>query len=470
MATISLRAFLLGYRSQNRLANTLQDQFSAHWPKTDKGRQLFLESGTPSFIDCRQVFSCLFIKATNLDFHALLIALLILTLVIAAISLGFSLFGYRSQSRLANTLQDQFSAHRAETDKDRQLLNENLGVTSSFQKTFLENIASQLKTAGEKNDKTLEEVRATVNEKLQDTLEKRLGETFKRVGQQLTEVHQGLGQVQSLVADVGDLKRVMGNIKMRGTWGEVQLANLLEQTLPGQYEKNVAVHPETSLRVDFAIRLPGKNDGPQSTVWLPIDSKFPQEDFIRIQEAAEAADEGRLKEAKKGLEQALKKSAEDIQKKYIRPPQTTDFAIMFLATEGLYAEALRMPQLIDELHRRRIVLTGPMTLAATLNSLAIGFQTLAIERNATAVQETLGKVKTEFSKFGGLLTKAKKQLQTASNTLDDIDKRAGIMMNRALKDVEASRPEAESSVLPRAAAEDLPLIAEDAPEKTGERA
>ena len=289
----------------------------------------------------------------------------------------------------------------------------------------------------EDNEKKLEEMRKTVDEKLQGTLEKRLGESFKLVSERLEAVQQGLGEMKNLATGVGDLKRVLTNVKSRGTWAEVQLGTILEEFLaPGQFERNVTTKKGSSEVVEFAVRLPGRPDDPHSQVWLPIDSKFPQEDYIRLQDAAEQGDTEGIQRAADALARTLKNEAQKIQEKYLDPPGTTDFGIMFLATEGLYAEALRHPGLVSDLqHSYRIVVAGPTTLAAILSSLRMGFQTLAIEKRASEVWEVLGAVKTEFGKFGDVLSKVKRQLGTVRRTIDLAEVRTRAM-ERKLREVE----------------------------------
>lgn len=289
----------------------------------------------------------------------------------------------------------------------------------------------------EGNEKKLDEMRKTVDDKLHDTLEKRLGESFKLVSDRLESVHKGLGEMQTLASGVGDLKRVLTNVKARGTWAEVQLGALLDQVLsPEQYQKNVCVKTETSERVEFAIQLPGPRNDPGSRVWLPIDSKFPQEDYLRLQAAAETADAAAVQSATDALARTVRIAAKDIFDKYVDPPNTTDFAIMFLATEGLYAEVLRQPDLVTDLQQKyRVVLAGPTTLVAILSSLRMGFQTLAIEQRASEVWRVLGAVKAEFGKFGDVLDKVKKQLNTASRTIDETGVRSRAL-ERKLKTVE----------------------------------
>ncbi|MDZ7637255.1 MAG: DNA recombination protein RmuC [Bryobacterales bacterium] len=287
-----------------------------------------------------------------------------------------------------------------------------------------ETLAAHLTTLRNENSEKLELMRKTVDEQLQGTLEKRLGESFKLVSERLEQVHRGLGEMQTLATGVGDLKRVLSNVKVRGTWGETQLANLLAQVFSAdQYRCNVATRPGSSERVEFAIRLPGR--GPEDEeVLLPIDAKFPREDYERLVEASEACDAEAVEQAGKALEMRIRNAAKDIRDKYIHPPQTTDFAFLFLPTEGLYAELLRRPGLADQLQSEyRVVMAGPTTLNALINSLQMGFRTLAIQRRSSEVWEILGAVKTEFAKYGGVLEKVQKKLQEASNTVDEVAKR-----------------------------------------------
>ena len=306
---------------------------------------------------------------------------------------------------------------------------------------------TRVKELQEENEKKLEEMRKTVDEKLQGTLEKRLGESFKLVSDRLEAVQRGLGEMQNLATGVGDLKRVLTNVKSRGTWAEVQLGAILEQFLaPGQFQKNVQTKKGSSDVVEFAVRLPGRTDDPEDSVWLPIDSKFPQEDYLRLQEASDAGDADGVQKAADALARTLKMEAQKIHDKYLDPPGTTDFGIMFLATEGLYAEALRQPDLVPQLQERfRIVVAGPTTLAAILSSLRMGFQTLAIEKRASEVWDVLGAVKTEFGKFGDVLGKVKKQLGTASRTIDDAETRTRAM-ERKLRSVQ-QLPEDDTEAL-----------------------
>ncbi|MHB8858366.1 MAG: DNA recombination protein RmuC [Thermoleophilia bacterium] len=298
-------------------------------------------------------------------------------------------------------------------------------------------IDGQLKTLQEGNEKKLDEMRKTVDEKLHDTLEKRLGESFKLVSERLEAVQRGLGEMQNLATGVGDLKRVLTNVKSRGTWGEVQLGAILEQILtPDQFACNVQTHETSQERVEYAIKLPGRGDRQDSTVWLPIDAKFPQEDYERLLTASEHADGEAEKLARDALLRAVEKSARDIQDKYLNPPKTTDFAILFLPTEGLYAEVLRQPGLVDKMQQSyRVVIAGPTTLSAILNSLRMGFRTLAIEQRSSEVWQVLAAVKTEFGKFGDVLAKVKKQLHTAEKSIGETETRTRVM-ERKLRDVE----------------------------------
>ncbi len=296
-------------------------------------------------------------------------------------------------------------------------------------------VETQLRTLQEDNSRKLEQMRAVVDEKLQSTLERRLTDSFKQVSERLEQVYKGLGEMRSLATGVGDLKKVLTNVKTRGTWGEIRLSHILEQILtPDQYAVNVATKKDSSERVEFAIRLPGPDSHPEKVVWLPIDSKFPQEDYQRLLDAQEAADKNQAEKYNKSLEMRVKAEAKAIREKYIDPPQTTDFGIMFLPVEGLYAEVLRRPGLCDSLQREyRIVVTGPTTLAALLNSLQMGFRTLAIEKRSSEVWELLGIVKTQFDKFGNVLAKTKKKLQEASNTINQAEVRTRVITRKLNK-------------------------------------
>ncbi|MDI1258929.1 DNA recombination protein RmuC [Aquabacterium sp.] len=297
------------------------------------------------------------------------------------------------------------------------------------------------------NEKKLEQMRQTVDEKLHATLEARLGESFKQVADRLEQVHKGLGEMQRLASDVGSLNRVLNNVKTRGIFGEVQLAGLLEQVFtPEQYAVNVETVPGSGARVEFAIRLPGRGAPGSAPLWLPLDAKFPREDYERLLDAQDRADVAAVEAAGKAIEQRLRIEARTIAEKYLAPPHTADFAILFLPTEGLYAEALRRPGLFEALQREhRVMLAGPTTLLATLNSLQMGFRTLALEQRSSEVWQVLGAVKTEFAKFGDVLARTKKKLEEAGNTISSVETRTR-MMGRALKSVE-SMPEAQAQAL-----------------------
>lgn len=297
-------------------------------------------------------------------------------------------------------------------------------------------VEAKLKELRDDNGARLEEMRRTVDEKLQTTLEKRLGESFQLVSDRLEKVHQGLGEMQNLATGVGDLKKVLTNVKTRGNWGEVQLGALLEQMLtPNQYEKNVRPNPSSSEVVEFAIKLPGRGED-DSVVWLPVDAKFFVEDYKRLHEAQERADLAVIEESTKALKDAVLKCAKDISTKYLNPPHTTDFGVMFVPTEGLFAEILRIPNVVEEIQgKHRVVLTGPTTFAAVLNSLQMGFKTLSIQKQSSEVWKTLGLVKTEFSKFGDSLEAVKKSLLAATNKIETVGVRSRAV-ERSLRKVE----------------------------------
>ncbi len=309
-------------------------------------------------------------------------------------------------------------------------------------------VDAKLDQLRESNEAKLEEMRRTVDEKLHDTLEKRLGESFKLVSDQLEAVQSGLGEMRSLATGVGDLKKVLSNVKTRGILGEVQLGAILEEILTvNQYGTNVRTKPDSEENVEFAVRLPGADGDSDKCVWLPIDSKFPQEDYVRLVDAADAGDADAVKDATQSLVRSVKKCARDISEKYIYPPDTTDFAIMFLPTEGLYAEVLRQPGFLDELMRtHRIVVAGPTTLAAILSSLRMGFRTLAIEKRSSEVWQVLAAVKTEFGKFGEKLDKLRGHLDRARKTVDETGVRTRAM-ERKLRDVEELPDSQSESIL-----------------------
>jgi DNA recombination protein RmuC len=307
-------------------------------------------------------------------------------------------------------------------------------------------VETRLAALQEGNEKKLDQMRATVDEKLHATLEQRLGESFKQVAERLEQVHRGLGDMQALARDVGSLNRVLTNVKTRGIFGEVQLAGLLEQVFtPEQYAANVETVPGSGARVEYAVRLPGRRDD-GLPLWLPIDAKFPREDYERLLDAQERADAAGVESAARAIEARLRLEARSIREKYIAAPHTTDFAILFVPTESLYAEALRRPGLVESMQRdERIMLAGPTTLLATLSSLQMGFRTLALEKRSAEVWQVLGAVKTEFAKFGDVLARTKKKLEEASNTIDAAEVRTRAM-TRQLRSVEAL-PETQARAL-----------------------
>jgi DNA recombination protein RmuC len=325
-------------------------------------------------------------------------------------------------------------------------------------------VDTRLAALQEGNEKKLDQMRATVDEKLQATLEQRLGESFKQVADRLEQVHKGLGEMQALARDVGALNRVLTNVKTRGVFGEVQLAGLLEQVFtPEQYATHVATVPGSNDRVEFAIRLPGNGQGPGEgpPLWLPIDAKFPREDYDRLLDAHERADPAAMELSAKAIENRLRLEARSIRDKYVSPPHTTDFAILFLPTEGLYAEALRRPGLAESLQREcKVMLAGPTTLLALLNSLQMGFRTLALERRSAEVWEVLGAVKTEFGKFGDVLAKTRKKLLEATHTIDDAEVRTRAMA-RQLRTVEAMPETRAAQLLPSLSSEIAPGDVDD---------
>ncbi len=335
------------------------------------------------------------------------------------------------------------------------LMQKNLGDTLNTQLQALgegnarrmaevrDTLDQQLQQLQKTNAAKLDEMRQTVDEKLQTTLETRLSESFKQVAERLEQVHQGLGHMKTLAQGVGDLQRVLSNVKTRGIFGEVQLEALLEQVLTiEQYGKQVETKPRSNQRVDFAIKLPGRSDD-GVTVWLPIDAKFPREDYERLLDAQDRADPIAAEASAKAMESRIRQEAKSIAESYLAPPHTTDFAILFLPVEGLYAEVLRRPGLMDSLQRDyRVTLAGPTTLLAILNSLHMGFRTLALEKQASEVWKVLGAVKTEFDRYGEWVAKVREQVQKAADTLDRADTRSK-QMRRVLKGVEAL-PEAEA--------------------------
>jgi DNA recombination protein RmuC len=338
----------------------------------------------------------------------------------------------RAQERGERMLREEMTRGREENANAAKSQREEL--TASLE-TVRGIVDVRLQELQKDNAQQIERMRATVDEKLEGTLEKRLGESFKLVSERLEKVHQGLGAMQQLASDVGGLQRVLTNVKTRGGWGEVQLGTLLEQLLtPEQFDRNVQTRDESGERVDYAIKLPGEGNG--AAVWLPIDAKFPMEDYQRLIAAQESGDSILTEGAMKDLETQLRKSAKDICAKYINPPKTTDFALMFLPTEGLYAEAIRRVGLVEHLQRDcRVVFAGPTTLAALLNSLQMGFRTLAIQKRSSEVWNLLAGVKTEFAKFGDSLSKVKDKLDQAASDMDKVAVRSRAITKK-LRDVE----------------------------------
>ena len=408
--------------------------------------------------------------------ETLLIALLVLvtgTLIVSIILLtrnSLSDFD-KQQERMERSLKEEMTQNRGEASLNAKQLREeivnSMTKISNLQKDQLdifstqlttltrtneqkldkmrETVEERLKILQEDNTKKLDQMRETVDEKLHATLEKRLGESFKLVSERLEMVHKGLGEMQSLAVGVGDLKTVLSNVKTRGILGEIQLGNILEQLLtPDQYAKNVITKEGSRENVEFAIKLPGKNDSGK-VIYLPLDSKFPLEHYHSLVDAYEHGDNAAIEEATKLLENTIKKCAKEVRDKYIDPPNTTDFGIMFLPVEGLYAEVTRRTSLIEVLQRDfKIIITGPTTLAAILNSLQMGFRTLAVEKRSSEVWMLLGAVKTEFGKFGDILEKTQKKLQEASNTIEGAAKKSRTI-ERRLKDVQGlPSPEAVS--------------------------
>jgi DNA recombination protein RmuC len=359
---------------------------------------------------------------------------------------GFSQF----QQTLATQFTSMTTLQNGKIDGFAQQLGQLMETNDRRFAEVRATIEQRLKDIEANNSAKLEEMRRTVDEKLHATLEQRLGESFKQVSDRLEQVHRGLGEMQTLAAGVGDLKKVLTNVKTRGTWGEVQLEALLEQLLTAdQYAKNVATVPKSADRVEFAIKLPGRQEAGSEAVpvWLPIDAKFPREDYERLIDAQERADPLAVEEASRALEARIRAEARTIAEKYVAPPHTTDFALLFLPTEGLYAEVLRRPGLTDMLQREyRVTIAGPTTLTALLNSLQMGFRTLAIEKRSSEVWQVLGAVKTEFGKFGDVLAKTKSQLETVTRSIEAAETRTRVM-NRKLRDVEALPGDQASGLL-----------------------
>ena len=379
----------------------------------------------------------------------------------------------RSISKFDETLKDEFQRNRKESGDVAKASREELAANlNAFSETNKENnkslnelvrqkfsdfskqqidikdtIDKNLKTIREDNSQQLSEMRKTVDEKLQSTLEKRLGESFKQVSERLEMVHKGLGEMQNIAQGVGDLKKVLSNVKTRGVLGEYQLENILEQILtPDQYSKNVATKKGSQAHVEFAIKLPGQDHGDE--VWLPVDSKFPIENYDRLLNAYEGGEKDTIEQAQRVLVKTIEAFAKDISEKYIDPPHTTDFGIMFLPVESLYAEVLRHPGLFEILQRKyRITVTGPTTLSALMNSLQMGFRTLAVQKRSSEVWKTLEAVKTEFNKFSGQLEKVDDQLSKASKSLYDLRNTRTNVMTRKLKEIATLDKKEASDIL-----------------------
>ncbi|HSN90750.1 MAG TPA: DNA recombination protein RmuC [Anaeromyxobacteraceae bacterium] len=379
----------------------------------------------------------------------------------------------RRQERIEAAVRDEMAKGRVESGAGARELREevraalegfagNMARLAESNESRIEKmrqtVEGSLRALSEENAKRLDQMRQTVDEKLQGTLEKRLGESFRLVSERLEAVQRGLGEMQTLATGVGDLKKVLANVKVRGTWGEVQLGSLLEQMLaPDQYAANVATRRESGERVEFAVRLPGPEESAPE-VLLPIDAKFPVEDYQRLVEASERGDAAAVEEASKQLEARIRSSAWDIHDKYLNPPRTTDFGILFLPTEGLYAEVVRRTGLVESLQREcKVSVAGPSTLAALLNSLQMGFRTLAIQKRSSEVWQVLGAVKAEFGKFGEVLAKVEKKLNEATNTLQDVGRRRKAL-ERKLRDVQALPAVEAARLLPDEGPEGEPAL------------
>jgi len=360
------------------------------------------------------------------------------------INSSFKLFGdglFKRLSEISNLQKNQLDIF---SDRLSKLTSSNEEKIENLQKK----VEIHLKELLKNNEEKLDKMREVVDEKLHSTLEKRLSESFKVVSSQLKSVYEGLGEMRKLASGVGDLKNVLTSVKNRGTWGEIQLEILIEQILtPDQYAKNVATKKGSGKRVEFAIKLPGRSDDKNETVWLPVDAKFPIEDYHRLIDAQEVGDVIAVKEALKGIERSIKDSAKDIMTKYIDPPNTTEFAFMFLPVEGLYAEVLRITGLFEFVQREyKITIAGPTNFAAVLNSLQVGFKTLVIEKRSSEVWKLLGTIKTEFGKFGDILEKTQMKLDQASKTIGDASRKSRTI-ERKLRGVDELPSSAEQNLL-----------------------
>jgi DNA recombination protein RmuC len=383
----------------------------------------------------------------------------------------------KEQTRLESVLKDEMSRSRMESlnsfksfgdtiDRRMNDFSQKIGELTdrndAKMEKIRESVENRLELLQRDNSEKLEKMRQTVDEKLEQTLETRLGEKFKIVSDRLEQVYKGLGEMQTLASGVGDLKKVLTNVKTRGTWGEVQLGNLLEQILsPEQYAKNVITKKGSSERVEYAIKLPGRDEKIE-TVWLPIDAKFPVEDYQRLVEVQEACDIAQVEQLSKNIEARIKLEAKDIKEKYLDPPYTTDFGILFLPIEGLYAEVLRRSGLTDELQSNyRVVIAGPTTIAALLNSLQMGFRTLVIEKRSSEVWEILGIIKNEFGKFGELLDKTHKKLKEATNNIETATKKTRTIEKKLRKVQSLPTPSSDHSLKESESDEEFTLQDED---------
>lgn len=385
----------------------------------------------------------------------LILLIIITTLLVVNIAIHLTKSNKGDSERLENIIRLEMKSNREEISSEiRNLRNEltqtlynNQRANNDIQKEKFELMSRQQDALIKSTEKRLDEMRIMVEEKLQKTLNERIGQSFELVRNQLENVQKGLGEMKSLAQDVGGLKKVLTNVKTRGTFGEVQLSALLDQMLsPEQYEANVKTKKNATEFVEFAIKLPGKDDV-DGTVYLPIDAKFPKDVYEQYYDAYEAGDAALIDSSSKQLEITIKKMAKDIHDKYLDPPYTTDFAIMFLPFESIYAEVIRRTALVEYLQKEmKVIVTGPTTLGAILNSLQMGFRTLAIQKRTSEVWKVLGAVKTEFGKFGGMLEKVQKNLQNAGDQLDEMIGKRTKAIERKLRQVE-EMPEAESNIM-----------------------
>ena len=361
--------------------------------------------------------------------------------------LSVSLNNFRSEHREA--LKNITTQTNAAIEAFQKSFTESMNASNRLQREKLGELSTRQQELLQNTEKRLEEMRATVDEKLQKTLHERIGQSFELVSKQLESVQKGLGEMQTLAQDVGGLKRVLSNVKIRGTIGEVQLSMLLEQILaPEQYDTNVKTKRDSDKLVEFAIKLPGKDNG-EDSVYLPVDAKFPKDIYEQLLEAHESGDPKRVETASRNIEQTIRGMAKDIREKYLDPPHTTDFGIMFLPFESIYGEVIRRSSLLEQLQQEyHVIVTGPTTLAAILNSLQMGFRSLAIQKRSSEVWRILSAVKTEFDKFGGMLEKAQKNLQTANNQLEEVMGKRTRAIERKLRQVEQLPHEESQKILP----------------------